>query len=338
MLNETLLNFFVEFFIENNDKICYYVKQRNGRTMNITDEQLYKIFELASMEKKLKSGEVTQNDISEALIEIERKLYSFSSGVKVNSLDDKKILIADDLELSIYQLSTVLKKIGIVPSVARHKNEAISELQKVHFDCVIVDLFMPDSSDGLDLIKMAVQRRNETGADSKIVVISGTDDTALIDACYESGADFYIQKDKDWHSKLLKYLSNSFKDDKNVAYTRFVINNNIVSYIVKKFNEQKVFDSIIKNINSSMFSGLKNVLFDLREIATFDADNAYVFADIYKICAENGGKLILVNPSVNIKEALSYAYLEDVIPYVSSVEEAVAFIQKEETNSQPQEG
>lgn len=302
--------------------------------MNITEEQLNKIFELASMENKYRTGIITSNDISEALIEIERKIYSFSAGVKISSLDDKKILIADDLELSIYQLSTVLKKIGIVPSVARHKKEAVSELQKVHFDCVIVDLFMPDSSDGLDLIKMAVQRRNETGMDCKVIVISGTDDTELIDDCYENGADFYIQKDKDWHSKLLKYLSNSFKDEKNVAYTKYVINNNIVSYIVKKFNEQKVYDSIIKNINSSMFTGLKNVLFDLREISTFDVDNAYIFADIYKICAENGGKLILVNPSVNVKEALSFAYLEDVIPYVSSVEDAVALIQKEEINSQ----
>lgn len=302
-----------------------------AKTMNITEEQLNKLLELASMENKIKSGEITSNDISEALIEIERKIYSFSSGVKVDSLEDKRILIADDLELSIYQLSTVLKKIGIVPNVARHKDEAIAELQKSRFDCVIVDLFMPDSSDGLDLIKMAVQRKSELNDCCKIVVISGTDDTALIDSCYELGADFYIQKDKDWHSKLLKYLSSSFQSDKNISYTRFVINNNIVSYIVKRFNEQKVFDSIIKNINSSMYTGLKNVLFDLKEITTFDTDNAYVFADIYKICAENGGKLVLINPSINIKEALSFAYLEDVIPYTSSVEEAVALIQKEET-------
>ena len=74
--------------------------------MNITDEQINKIFELASMEKK---ENITLEDISEALIKIERKIYSFSVGVKVDSLEDKKVLIADDLELSIYQLSTILK-------------------------------------------------------------------------------------------------------------------------------------------------------------------------------------------------------------------------------------
>ncbi len=294
--------------------------------MNISDEQINKIFELASMENKLSKEEITSADISEALIEIERKIYSFSAGVKIDSLEDKKILIADDLELSIYQLTTVLKKIGIVPSIARHKEEALAELQKIHFDCVIIDLFIPDSTDGFELINEAVKKRNETSSYCKIVVISGTDDSSLVDHCYEMGIDFYIQKDKNWHSKLLKYLSTSFQSDKNVAFTRYVINNNIAAYIIKKFNEPKVFDALIKNVNSSMFSGLKNVLFDMKEITSFDVENAYIFADIYKICAENGGKFVLVNPSNSVKEALSFAYLEDVIPFAVSVEEAVSLM------------
>ena len=294
--------------------------------MNITDEQVSKIFELASMQAKLANGEISSSDITEALIEIERKIYSFSSEFKINSLSDKKILIADDLELYIYQLGTLLKRIGITPSVARHKDEAVSELQKCHFDCVIIDLFMPDSTDGIDLIKAAVQRRSETGVYSKIVVISGTDDTSMVDYCYELGVDLYIQKDKDWHSKLLKYLSTSFQSEKNVAFTRYVINNDIVSYILKRFNDPKIFDVLVKNINSSMFTGLKNVLFDMREITTFDVDNAYIFADIYKICAENGGKFVLVNPSISVKEALSFAYLADIIPFVDSMEDAVSMI------------
>lgn len=300
--------------------------------MNITDEQINKIFELANMQDKLKKDSISSNDITEALIEIERKMHSFAPEVKADSLEDKKILIADDLELSIYQLSTVLKRIGVTPSVARHKDEALCELQKVQFDCVIVDLFIPDSSDGFDLINAAVKKRTETNSTTKIVVISSTDDTSLVDHCYELGVDFYIQKDKDWHAKLLKFLSSSFQSEKNVAFTRYVINNNIVSYFIKRFNEQKIFDSLIKNINSSMYTGLKNVLFDLREVTSFDTDNAYIFAEIYKLCAENGGKFVLINPSLNVREALSFAYLEDVIPYTNSVEDAVALISEEVTD------
>ena len=298
--------------------------------MNITDEQISKIFELADMENKLNDGEITSLDLSAALIAIERKIYSFSSGVKVDSIEDKKVLIADDLELSIYQLSTVLKKIGITPVVTRHKEEAISELSKVHYDCFIVDLFMPDSSDGIELIKMAVNKRNESGVYCKIIVISGTDDTSLVEHCYELGVDFYIQKNKNWHSKMLKYLSTSFQTDKNTAFTRFIINNNIASYIVKKLNDSKVFDSIIKSINTAIYSGAANVLFDLKEITSFDTDNAYVFADIYKLCAENNGKFVIVNAPSCVREALSFAYLEDVIPQADSVEDGVKLLSCEE--------
>ncbi len=298
--------------------------------MNITDEQLGKLFELASMDNKINSEkEITSDDISEALISIERKIYSFSPEIRGGFLENKKILIADDLELSIYQLSTVLKKIGLTPRVARNKEEAISEIQKVQFDCVIIDLFIPDSSDGIDLINITTKRRSEAGINTKIVVISGTDDESLINKCYELGVDFYIQKDKNWHSKLLKFLSTSFQSDSNVAYTKYIIDNNIVSYMLKQFNETKIFDSLLKSINSSMFMGIKNVLFDLREISNFDCDNAYIFAEIYKLCAENGGKFVLVNPSMQVKEALAFAYLEDVIIYAKSVEEAISILNKE---------
>ena len=75
-----------------------------------------------------------------------------------------------------------------------------------------------------------------------------------------------------------------------------------------------------------MYTGLVNVLFDLREVSSFELDNAYIFADIYKICAQNGGKFVIINPSASIKEALSFAYLSDVITIANSVEDGVAFI------------
>ena len=288
--------------------------------------QVIKIFELASMRDKLNKP-ITENDISLALIEIERKLDSFSaSTLKAANLEDKKILIADDLELSIYQLSTVLKKVGLSPVVARHKNEALSEIQKTHFDCIIVDLFITDSSDGFDLINAAMKKKAEDNYDTKIIVISSTDDTSLIDKCYELGVDFYIQKDSSWHSKLLKYIVSLYQTDTSNAFTSYFINNNINAYSVKRLNDQKVFNALIKSINSSIYSNAKNILIDLREINAFDVDNVYIFADIYKICAENQGKLVLVNPSNQIKEALAFAFLEDVIPCATSIEQAVSLV------------
>ena len=303
------------------------IKQQIGRVkMNISDEQVVKIFELASLQDKLDKP-ITENDISEALIEIERKLDSFSaSSLKVSALENKKILIADDLELSIYQLSTVLKKVGLNPVVARNKKEALSEIQKAHFDCIIIDLFITDSTDGFELINAAIKKKTEDNFDSKIIVISGTDDLSLIEKCYELGVDFYIQKDSSWHSKLLKYIISVYQTDTSNAFTNYFINSSINAYSVKRLNDQKVFSALMKSINSSIYSNAKNILIDLREINTFDVDNVYIFADIYKLCAENDGMLVLINPSNNVKEALAFAFLEDVIPCVNSIEQAVTLV------------
>ena len=297
--------------------------------MEITQEQLNKIFELASMDKKFASKQVTTGDISQALIEIERKLYSFSAGMPADAFGEKKVLIADDLELSIYQLMTLLKKIGITPRVARHKEEAVSELQKVQFDCIILDLFMPDSEDGIELIKAAVQKRSETGSSCRVIVISGTDDSSLIDLCYEIGADFYIKKDTGWHSKLMQYISSSLQTDKNAAFQRASVSANAAAYKLKRFNEQKILDAVLKDISYSVFSGKKNIILDLTEVVLFDVDNAYIFAEIYKICSENGGRFILVNPSPKVKDALSFAYLEDVIKSTDSIEAALKLVPQE---------
>lgn len=297
--------------------------------MDITNEQLKKLFELASMEDKLQKNEITSADISEAIVEIERKIYSFT-GAKSEVIAAKKILIADDLELSIYQLTTVLKKIGLTPSVARHKEEAISELQKLRFDCVILDLFIPDSSDGLDLIKLAVEKKKENNNNCKIVAISGTDDVSLVNECYSAGVDFYISKDETWHSKLLKYLGTTFQSSETTAgFTNYIVNGNVIVYDIKQFGNQRIFDELTKNITSSIYTGLKYIILDLKEISTFEEDNAYIFAELYKLCNENSGKLAIINPSVQVKQALEFAFLDDVIPCYSGIDSAICEITKE---------
>ena len=291
--------------------------------MNISQEQIKKILELASMESKLKQSEITLNDISQALIAIERKIASFSDESSIDVDDNKKVLIADDLELSIFQLNTLLRKIGVNPIVARNKEEAISEIQKKHFDCIIIDLFMPDSSDGFDLIKTALKRKIELGSRTSIVAISGTDDETLVNKCYQVGADFYIQKDKDWHSKLLKYLGSIFQTEKSNTFEKRLINSDTVLYNIKKLHDGSVFEELKQNVNLSLYNGLKNVFFDLKEISTFDVENAYIFTELFKICADNEGSFVLINPSHSIKEVLEFAYLTDIIPCVYSIEDGL---------------
>ena len=109
--------------------------------MFIDNDISEKIFELAGLNIP---EEITQVDIQKALIEIERKLNFFSSANILEVQNKFNVLIVDDLELSIYQLTQMLKKMGTVPSVARSKEEAIAEMKKQKFDFIVSDLYLPD--------------------------------------------------------------------------------------------------------------------------------------------------------------------------------------------------
>lgn len=293
--------------------------------MDISKEQIAKLFELAGITAK--PDDAVPLDISKALVSIEQKLNFFDTNINFESNNDKRnVLIVDDLELSIYQLSQLLKKIGITPSIARNKDEAVAELRKKSFNYLIVDLFLPDSKDGFDLINEAVKLKNEHKSDLQILVISGTDDKSLIDNCYKLGADSYIAKSEMWHTDVLKFVNSTSHKNLNPNFSHHIINSEVISYVIKKFNNKKIYDDLMADINSSMLSGHKNILLNVENISVFDADNVYVFAEIYKICAANKGQLAMINPSDKIKEALSFAYLDGIIPVFSSVEAAMDYI------------
>ena len=87
--------------------------------MELTKVQIHKIMELADKTHEVDVENITETDITKALVEIERKLNFFDVDVSFNAAN-KNILIVDDLELSLYQLNQLMKKIGIRTFVARN--------------------------------------------------------------------------------------------------------------------------------------------------------------------------------------------------------------------------
>lgn len=293
--------------------------------MNLTKEQISKIMELANRNEEINIEEVTELDISKALVEIERKLNFFDVEVNFNA-ENKNILIVDDLELSLYQLNQLMKKIGIRSFVARNKEEAKAEIVKHNFNYLLIDLFLPDCEDGFSLIQDAVSMRESGKQNYRIIVISGTDDKQLIDKCYELGADGFVTKTENWHTDILKHIHTSDENSSNLMFKKNEISEKIIEYSLKKFNDKKIYDALIADINASILAGMPNVILNLEKAIVFDSDNTYVFAEIYRICQNASGSLMLLNPSEKIKEALASAYLEGVIPVFSSVEKAKNFV------------
>lgn len=291
--------------------------------MNFTREQTEKIFELAGMDCVY--TELTSNDVTKALIKIQDKLSCISDACDINA-SHAKILIVDDLELSTYQLSTLLKKIGVCPIIVHDKNDAISELKRQTFDFIFVDLFLPDEQDGLDVMKFANEHRNDKSKTYKIIAISGTDDLNLVTDCFNAGADEFVSKSSKWHDHVLKIIIDKNEADTRKNYIRYDIDESTAVYNVKSLSKDEYIEELQSNISSILLAGTKNIILNLKDIKTFPNEYAVLFTDIFKKCRDVNGKFILLTPSEPVKRALEFSFLNDIITVVDLAEDAFALL------------
>lgn len=296
------------------------------KEITLTQEQLANLIKISGIDIPLDA--VDEETISRALIEIERKLNFFSYPVSFFTAENLHVLIVDDMELSIYQLTSMLKKIGTDVCVARTKEEAISELKKKHFDYAVFDLFLPDAEDGLELIKMANKLKAESDKEFKILVVSGTDDSNMIQKCYREGIDEFIAKQPNWHQNVMKFISDTVVKATSEEYQKYYVNDDICVLSIHKINNETYISNILKEVNANVLTGKPNIIFDMEHIKIFSDKFAAVFAQVYKTASQAGGNFVIVKPSKDILNALSFVFLNNVIKTFYSIEEAVQYIEQ----------
>ena len=184
---------------------------------------------------------------------------------------------------------------------------------------------MPDAEDGLELIDECIKLRDAKRT-NKIIVMSGTDDKDLIERCYKRGIDEFVPKSSNWHDQILKYITSSLTSKQHEDFFKYSINNDICCYTINKFNGQKHIDMLLKDVTTCLYTGQVNIIFNMENVKIFDDEYTNVFTTLYKMCNEKGGKFMLVKISESVREALSDAFLDTLIPTFSSVDAAVSKI------------
>ncbi len=291
--------------------------------MELTREQTEKILEIAGIHKEYCN--VVPEDITKAIIKIEDMLSCLIDSEDIDS-SEAKILIVDDLELSTYQLTALLRKIKVVPIIAHTKEDAISEIKKQKFDFIFVDLFLPDQQDGLDVMKFANAYREEKDLNYKVIAISGTDDLSLVSDCFEIGVDEFVSKSSRWHDQVLKIVIDKSESYTRKNFIRYDIDEVTVTYNVKSLSKAEYLEKLSNNVVSVLLAGVKNIILNLKDIQTFPFEYTQLFTEMYRRCNEVGGTFIILSPSTIVKEALQFAYLEDVITTVEFAEDAFALL------------
>ena len=293
----------------------------------ITKEQFDDLLKLSEIEVTTDTQENAQELVSRALIALERKLNYFSFPMSFFTAEVTNVLIVDDTELSVFQLSTMLKKIGMNVYVARNKEEALAEFKKKTFDFLILDLYLPDYKDGFDLIKEANRIKNEENRDFKIIAISGTDNPQIVQEAFKLDIDEFIPKSPQWHENILKFITDATGKITNEEYTKYIVNENICVVTIYKINNDKYVEKIIQEVNANVLSGKKNIIFNLEHIKIFTESYARLFAEVYKATSAKEGMFAIVKPCDDIVQALENVFLSDTIQSFESVEEAIECIE-----------
>ena len=298
--------------------------------MEITREQIKKIIELAGAE--VYAENVDEAILSRLLVMIEQKMNFFDIPIELSVKQGFSVLIVDDLELTIFQFTKALQKIGVTPVVARNKEEALAEIKKTKFDYVITDLFLPEFKDGKGIID-EITKLNSIGEQKcRIIAISSTNNKEIIDECTEK-VDKFVTKSEKWHEEILRYIAQNInkEDTDSTSFSKyFVDDNKIVVYTLAKINSKEYIKDFLDEINVTVVQGVRDFVVNFEKVNFFDMDNAFLFTELFKIIKNQDGRLILTGINKKIKNILEETYIIDILKIEDSLDDAIEAFTKEE--------
>lgn len=125
-----------------------------------------------------------------------------------------KVLIVDDERAIRNSFKEIVTDEGYEADTAENGLEALSMLENSHYDIVFCDIKMPEM-DGLELL----DKINEKGIDSAIIMISGHGDIDTAVECIKKGAYDFIQKPLDLN-RILITIKNASDKTRLVTQTK----------------------------------------------------------------------------------------------------------------------
>ncbi len=107
-------------------------------------------------------------------------------------LEGKTILVVDDDPDILTAVSAGLKDSGATIQTASDGNTAVSQIDKIHPDLVILDIMLPQKSGFLVLEQMRQKRPRSEGP--KVIMITGNTGQRHKQYAQALGVDEYLQK------------------------------------------------------------------------------------------------------------------------------------------------
>ena len=105
-----------------------------------------------------------------------------------------RVLVADDDQTTCLLMQAALTKGGLAVELAHDGEEALAAFERAPFDMVMLDVDMPR----MNGFAACAALRQRWGAEVPIIMVTGMDDIASIEAAFEAGATDFISKPLPW--------------------------------------------------------------------------------------------------------------------------------------------
>ncbi|MDX9885951.1 putative bifunctional diguanylate cyclase/phosphodiesterase [Thauera sp.] len=109
-------------------------------------------------------------------------------------MSTSRILVADDDQTTCLLIQAALVKAGLVVELAYDGAQALAAFDEGLFDMVMLDVDMP----GMNGFAVCAELRRRHGDELPIVMVTGMDDIASIEAAFDAGATDFIAKPLPW--------------------------------------------------------------------------------------------------------------------------------------------
>jgi signal transduction histidine kinase/DNA-binding response OmpR family regulator/CHASE3 domain sensor protein len=155
-----------------------------------------------SVERLVAEASLFLHDIDSKLDKREIKAIK-SNAEKEGSLNNKKILVADDDMRNVFALTSILEEKGMNVIIGRNGKEAVDKFREnPDIDLILMDIMMPEM-DGYDAMREI--RKLEINHRTPIIAVTAKAMKDDRERCIEAGADDYLTKPIDI-DKLISLL------------------------------------------------------------------------------------------------------------------------------------
>ena len=166
----------------------------------------------------LKSQLIDIIDIIRELNANAKKPYK-SEAIGNNNTEDETdlgpaILVVDDLGVITYQLKVLLSRLEIDVDCSQEIYDAVNKFKKRKYAYIVMDLFIPTEREGFILLTELRKLALTYNIKTIIGVITASPRKEIEQQCKLRGADFFLEKNNEWQTNLLKTMGEYVNSDK----------------------------------------------------------------------------------------------------------------------------